>query len=146
MYTRSFPSRRMPPDYGGTALVIKNNDEISSDAHSIDDFSSNMRPRRTLISKPLPQTVPVPSAPFGVLGQEDAKEADYIEDEKPALKTGADITDNSRKPVFFDPENLKSDDLLLLGIALMLLYDKDENGSIPLDALLIIAMIYLSGL
>ena len=146
MYTRSFPSRRMPPDYGGTALVIKSNDEISSETNNTDGFSSDMRPRRTLISRPLPQTIPIPSAPFGISGQEDAKEADFTDDEEHALETDTDITDISRKPVFFDPENLKSDDLLLLGIALMLLYDKDENGSIPLDALLIIAMIYLSGL
>ena len=50
-------------------------------------------------------------------------------------------------PSLFDLENLKNDDLLLLGIAFMLLAEKNNDRSnIPTDALLILAMLYLSGL
>ncbi len=145
MYTRSFPSRRMPPDYGGTALVVKNSDDNSTKKILNDTSQASMRPRRTLISRQAPPLVPPISAPFGILGQEDAKET-LLPDatEQPMIEVAA--TEPMQKQSIFDPENLKSDDLLLLGIALMLLYDKDENGNIPLDALLILAMIYLSGL
>lgn len=144
MYTRSFPSRRMPPDYSGTALVVKRTDEEPSSQSIFDEPSSNMRPRRTLISKPLPPVIPPISAPFGISGQKDAEESSTTSNAP--LTSDTALADHIQKQAFFDPESLKSDDLLLLGIALMLLYDKDESGNIPLDALLIIAMLYLSGL
>lgn len=145
MYTRSFPSRRMPPDYGGTALVVKNNDDNLIDTKTNDSSQTDMRPRRTLISKQAPPLAPPMTAPFGIHGQEYAKESSLPDvPEKQMIEVSA--TEPIQKQSIFDPENLKSDDLLLLGIALMLLYDKDANGNIPLDALLILAMIYLSGL
>ena len=146
MYTRSFPSRRMPPDYGGTALVVKNTEDKNSQEQAQDAFPSDMRPRRTLISRPVPPILPQFSAPFGILGQEDAKEISSEGEQKDGTATIEASEISSPKQTLFNPEALKSDDLLLLGIALMLLYDKDENGEIPLDALLILAMIYLSGL
>ena len=146
MYTRSFPSRRMPPDYSGTALVVKRTDEEPSSQSIFDEPSSNMRPRRTLISKPLPPVTPPISAPFGISGQKDAEESSATSDTPSTPDTDTALTDHIPKQAFFDPESLKSDDLLLLGIALMLLYNKDESGNIPFDALLIIAMLYLSGL
>jgi hypothetical protein len=136
----------MPPDYGGTALVVKNTEDKNEQAKAQDVIPSDMRPRRTLISRPTPPVLPPISAPFGISGQEDAKEisSEHKQDNEAIInESPAELTPN---PTLFSPETLKSDDLLLLGIALMLLYDKGEGNDIPLDALLILAMIYLSGL
>ena len=145
MYTRSFPSRRMPPDYSGTALVVKKPEENYTGSFNDIDSQSDFRPRRTLISKSPSRPTPPISAPFGISGQNDAEEISVI----PSTEEELDIASEPEVPAhnsYFEPQNLKSDDLLLLGIALMLLYSKDESGNIPLNALLILAMIYLSGL
>ena len=45
-----------------------------------------------------------------------------------------------------DLSKLGSDDLLLLGLAFLIFTDKDRDGEIPVDALLILATLFLSGL
>ena len=49
------------------------------------------------------------------------------------------------KPLI-DLSKLGSDDLLLLGLAFLIFTDKEREGDIPVDALLILATLFLSGL
>ena len=152
MYTRSYSSRRLPPDYGGTALTVNQ--------------QGSERPREALIQTPPEQRRPIGQTtdekdyskipqppfppPFGLdfLGQSgevpavginsEARDVVQIEEAKPKEADGISSIIN----------NLKSDDLLLLGLALLLFAESEKDGSssVPTDALLILAMLYLGGL
>ena len=161
MYTRSFPSRRgvtssqLPPDYGGTALVVNHSESTESQPRALTlgrGGGAKERPREPFLndertSAPIPPFPP----PFGVRGQDEADkevaaspyhdENDVCELIPPSTKEASGIGS------LLDPSNLKSDDLLLLGLALLFFTDKEfSDGEFPTDALLILAMLYLSGL
>ena len=85
--------------------------------------------------------------PFGIYGQNGEGE-EY--DNEPAsavpdFSLSRDRQHNDDKPLI-DLSKLKSDDLLLLGLALLIFTDKERDGEIPVDALLILATLFLSGL
>lgn len=141
MYTRSFPSRRMPPDYGGTALVIgpQHQDEPRA---AITDPTADRRIRRHG-EKPDPKTTfDVFPPPLGIFGQENADV-----DEAQSAYEPEEVTPRIESPAsLMSLDRLKSDDLLLLGLALLLFTDKDGEDGISTDALLILAILFFSGL
>lgn len=156
MYTRSYPKRSLPPDYGGTALTIRPPETEEAEpmvreavlAPSRD--SDNRRPRRPPFGKERPPERPLPPPPFGGTGvTSEAPPPPPLSPPPPIprnLPVGAE-EQHSSLGHFLDPANLKSDDLLLLGLALLLIGDKDRpEGESCADALLLLAMLYVSGL
>lgn len=158
MYTRSYPKRSLPPDYGGTALTVHLPEEGGTReaiAAPLSSDSANRRPRRPPFgreSRPARPPIPPPFGGNGVeeepsLRAEAQKSAPPQEPTPPSesLSTGAE-----ERPSFLHSlwdSSFKSDDLLLLGLALLLLSDKDRpEGESCADALLLLAMLYVSGL
>lgn len=187
MYTRSYASKgiastRIPPDYGGTALVIRQ--ETPEDTANISQTPSDpvpaaqtaraaeRSPRRRAATVPHGDTgarypISYPEAqykssrglevrsPFGDKAQSELDEAFMpTEEVAPQSLDGDSVLEasavasvernNEHKGVFgsiFSPETLKSDDLLLLGL-MFLLFEEGGNGR---EALLILAVLYLSG-
>lgn len=154
MYTRSYPKRTvtdnapLPPDYGGTALVIKPPESEPQPraalTHSRAPFSGNDgKPRRMLYgydggaygneNKFEP--------PFGSLGQNGEGQ-----EENTDIPSASMIAESKKPAPVIDLSKLKTDDLLLLGLAFLIFTDKDRDEDIPIDALLILAMLFLSGL
>ncbi len=189
MYTRSYGSRggastRLPPDYGGTALVIRQPEaetEGATEASAISvEAPPSMQSPRPAERSPrrrstalgnrdtrarYPISTPEPSyngprefeiqPPFGNRAPDDAVNSDYGETadngdisesgaplEVSAEVSGAEAEHKSVLGSIFAPENLKSDDLLLLGLMFLLF---GEGGGSK-EALLILAVLYLSGL
>ena len=151
MYTRSYPKRSLPPDYGGTALTIRPPEPQEDDPPAREAMlapsqdSGNRRSRRPPSARePMPER-PFPPPPFGGIGI-------TAEEHSPPPPMPRELQANTtehRSPLgnFLDPNLLKSDDLLLLGLALLLISDKDRpEGESCADALLILAMLYVSGL
>lgn len=160
MYTRSFPSRRgvtssqLPPDYGGTALVVNHSESSESQPRALTlgrGGGAKERPREPFLNdeRNVPPVPPFPP-PFGVRGQDEARQAPaafHHENEDDVCPIDENENGSPSVPSFLDPSNLKSDDLLLLGLALLFFTDKEfSDGEFPTDALLILAMLYLSGL
>lgn len=158
MYTRSYPRRSLPPDYGGTALTIRPPEAEDAEPAAREAVlapsqdSGNRRPRRPPFGRERPPERPSPPPPFGGAGvtsevppppQPPLSPSPPMPRELPAGAEGQHPFLGS----FLDPGNLKSDDLLLLGLALLLISDKDRpEGESCADALLILAMLYVSGL
>ena len=155
MYTRSYPKRTpsdnapIPPDYGGTALVIKPHEPEPQPRSALTypraPFSGNDgKPKRMLYGyedNVIYGNEDKFEAPFGSLGQNGEGQ------ENNAEITSSSIIEEVKKPApVIDLSKLKTDDLLLLGLAFLIFTDKDRDEGIPIDALLILAMLFLSGL
>ncbi len=158
MYTRSYSKRTtdapLPPDYGGTALTMKPpSDEtpvraaLTRQSGRGTAFGRDITPRRPQYNEenyrePSDGIIDKTEPPFGILGQNgegERYENGQMSDTSPtALNDGG-------KPLI-DLSKLGSDDLLLLGLAFLIFTDKDRDGEIPVDALLILATLFLSGL
>lgn len=162
MYTRSFPSRRvnnerpLPPDYGGTALVVNQRQNTDGTRRALISGSEQVqvneskRPRQPLFEDERDDAPDIPfPPPFGSRGQDERniqREVSHTEPESESVSL-APKNDSSPLASILDGVNVKSDDLLLLGLALLFFTDKESlSGDIPTDALLILAMLYLSGL
>lgn len=148
----------MPPDYGGTALVInnppksvperdeKNSGTAAPERHgdasrdggrygkSTENPADNGRyPRRTSEDPGdyAADDAGIFTAPFGENGQSE-QNADG---------------ENGEKIGLFGSKNLKTDDLLLLGLIILLMSDKKTDSDVSShEALLILAVLYLSGM
>ncbi len=157
MYTRSYSSRSnnatLPPDYGGTALTVKPpTDEIpirsalTRPTGRGTSFGRDITPRRPQYNEenyrePSDEIIDKTEAPFGIYGQ-NGEGSTYENEPTPVSVPTASRVD---KPLI-DLSKLGSDDLLLLGLAFLIFTDKDRDGEIPVDALLILATLFLSGL
>ena len=156
MYTRSYnrtPETPLPPDYGGTALTIKPPSEDSHVKSALtaasrrgSDFGRDITPRRPQYSEenyrePIDEIVDKTEPPFGIYGQ-NGEGLTYENEQAPV---SAPTALQESKPLI-DLSKLGSDDLLLLGLAFLIFTDKEREGEIPIDALLILATLFLSGL
>ena len=193
MYTRSYGNQRngmrssLPPDYGGTALVIHQPEPPTPrsvpDPEPDKSLSPNWQGNRTVTgerharrpqqNRPSPVTEDNGTSARRLLQKDDrprrgigsvgrspfgGKAGAFAEPEKGREYAGDRENRNSEdfeEPLsspfsaFLDPAQLKSDDLLLLGLIFLLLSDsaKSENGGENCrEALLILAVLYLSGL
>lgn len=151
MYTRSYPSRkkesdsRLPPDYGGTALTVKQGEgDNKRRALTAEPSASREHPHRPVNIAVDKETEPPPffAPPFGDLGQNGEG---VSEDAMTEVQTAEETAEASSRPVI-DLSRIRTDDLLLLGLALMFFLDKEKEDGLPLDALMIIAVLFLSGL
>lgn len=157
MYTRSFSTRQgpthrpLPPDYGGTALTIPRSEESALPEGAArpavtpppPSDSYGRRSRRPLSSRQEFSPSPRPEAPppFGGVGQPPRRKV------PPKEKGGLSLPETtSTSESGFRLLHLQSDDLLLLGLAMLLLNDKDRPEGSSNDALLLLAMLYVSGL
>ncbi len=157
MYTRSYASRNteapLPPDYSGTALTLRPPTDESQPRAALTRpssrgtaFGRDITPRYPQYSEenyrePSDDIVDKNEAPFGILGQNGEGERKVNEPIPDALMTAS----RESRPLI-DLSKLGSDDLLLLGLAFLIFTDKDREGDIPVDALLILATLFLSGL
>ena len=157
MYTRSYAGRNhgapLPPDYSGTALTLKPpTDEapirtaLTRSSGRGTSFGRDVTPRYPQYSEenyiePSDGIVDKTEAPFGILGQNG--EGEGYDNEPFSASAAASSRDG--KPLI-DLSKLGSDDLLLLGLAFLIFTDKEREGEIPVDALLILATLFLSGL
>lgn len=157
MYTRSYAGRNnaspLPPDYSGTALTLKPPSEetpirtaLTRPSGRGTAFGRDITPRRPQYSEgsyrePGDDIVDKTEAPFGILGQNG--EGERYENEP--IPNSVPTSSRTDKPLI-DLSRLGSDDLLLLGLAFLIFTDKDREGDIPVDALLILATLFLSGL
>ncbi len=160
MYTRSYGNKRInrttevspPPDYGGTAITIKQN-EYSENQNSNSsvivadriprrrDFSKNSDEKNNTLARKNLDTEDVNKrnqisskfeAPFGENGQPDAAPS--------SLRKLDKVISN-----FVDPQNLKSDDLLLLGL-IFLLFKEGADNDCTKEAIMLLSILYLTGL
>ncbi len=157
MYTRSYGRRDtpLPPDYGGTALTVKPPSEEAPVRAALTRQSSrgsakgrDITPRRLQYDEesyriPSDDIIDRTEAPFGILGQNG--EGEEYESEPTSDTTAASLPEHGKRPLI-DLSKLKTDDLILLGLAFLIFTDKDREGDIPIDALMIIAVLFLSGL
>ena len=109
-------------------------------------FGRDITPRRPQYSEenyrePSDEVIDKIEAPFGILGQNGEGQ----ERENEPMPNASVGTGLSEKPLI-DLSRLKTDDLLLLGLAFLIFTDKDREGEMPIDALLILATLFLSGL
>lgn len=157
MYTRSYASRNteapLPPDYSGTALTLRPPTDEAPPRAALTRpsgrgtaFGRDITPRYPQYSEenyrePSDDIVEKNEAPFGILGQNGEGERKVNEPISDALSTAS----RESRPLI-DLSKLGSDDLLLLGLAFLIFTDKDRDGDIPVDALLILATLFLSGL
>ena len=157
MYTRSYAGRNtdapLPPDYGGTALTLKVPSEeapirsaLTRSSGRGNAFGRDITPRYPQYSEesyrePSDDVVDKTEAPFGIYGQNGEGEG-YGNEPVPSSAAASSHVD---KPLI-DLSKLRSDDLLLLGLAFLIFTDKEREGEIPVDALLILATLFLSGL
>ena len=157
MYTRSYAGRNtdapLPPDYGGTALTLKAPSEeapiraaLTRSSGRGNAFGHDITPRYPQYSEetyrePSDDVVDKTEAPFGIYGQNGEGEG-YGNESVPSSAAASSHVD---KPLI-DLSKLGSDDLLLLGLAFLIFTDKEREGEIPVDALLILATLFLSGL
>ena len=156
MYTRSYARNSaspLPPDYSGTALTLKPPSEEAPVRSALTRpsgrgtaFGRDITPRRPQYSEesyrePGDDTVDKTEAPFGIFGQNG--EGERYENEP--IPNSVQTSSRADKPLI-DLSKLGSDDLLLLGLAFLIFTDKDREGDIPVDALLILATLFLSGL
>lgn len=163
MYTRSYrnstyPSARsLPPDYGGTALVIapaesspprqQPEPRFAERRQQLSPLPEDNQPRirreTSVRQKPTVGRGPLSPPPFGGQGQPSGDPTPNTD--IPASVERNDIGEQEeavRLSRLFDPTNLKSDDLLLLGLILLFLSEGEENGR---DALLLLAALYMAG-
>ncbi len=181
MYTRSYGNQRngvrtqLPPDYGGTALVIKQPEAQSENKSAVgyDDKNGGImaerRSRRQMGQSRERAEAPRRTDTTARRSLDDDRQRhntenrDNKDDFRPPFggETGAETEETavstssdegklfSLKGKVFDPEHLKSDDLLLLGLLFLLFHD-DTDGEVGREgcreALLILAVLYLSGL
>ncbi len=162
MYTRSYSNRTadapLPPDYGGTALTLK----VPTDEAPIKtaltrpmgrgtSFGRDITPRYPQYTEenyrePSDGIVDKTEPPFGIYGQNGEGEK---RENEPTASVAISPTREARhhddKPLI-DLSKLKNDDLLLLGLAFLIFTDKEREGEMPVDALLILATLFLSGL
>ena len=164
MYTRSYNNRptpqvrSLPPDYGGTALVISQPDPAPKSEAPLPPpprFAERRHPhtpasekndipqirRETLTAAPIPPSDPIGAPPFGGMGQPSEETSAFLS------SPGEEMSPPPPPPPspldkLFDPANLKSDDLLLLGLLLLLA----GEGSAGQDSLLLLAALYMAGL
>ncbi len=157
MYTRSYSNRinnaPLPPDYSGTALTLRPPTEevparaaLTRPSGRGTAFGRDITPRYPQYSEenyrePSDGIVDKTEAPFGILGQNGEGEREVNEPIPDSLPTAS----RESRPLI-DLSKLGSDDLLLLGLAFLIFTDKDREGDIPVDALLILATLFLSGL
>ena len=157
MYTRSYAGRNtdapLPPDYGGTALTLKVPSEeapiraaLTRSSGRGNAFGRDITPRYPQYSEetyrePSDDVVDKTEAPFGIYGQNGEGEG-YRNESVPSSAAASSHVD---KPLI-DLSKLGSDDLLLLGLAFLIFTDKEREEEIPVDALLILATLFLSGL
>ncbi len=163
MYTRSYSRDNgvrtpLPPDYGGTALVINSPDKEGqghadqsaitaperavprrrerraesiprNDEDSVRDGRRELEKKRDEEQKKEPDTL---ISPFGGLGQ----------------TLSHSVADKKHEGLFhglFSPDNIRSDDLLLLGL-MFLMYSEGLEKEGCKEAMLLLAVIYLSGI
>ncbi len=157
MYTRSYPRRNeekpLPPDYGGTALTVKpplseppKRAALTHESSRGSAKGRDITPRRPQYDEenyrlPSDDVIDKTEPPFGILGQNGEGEEYENEPMNETVPTAA----KEEKPLI-DLSKLKTDDLLLLGLAFLIFTDKDREDGIPIDALLILATLFLSGL
>ncbi len=157
MYTRSYAGRNndapLPPDYSGTALTLKPPSEeapiraaLTRSSGRGTAFGRDITPRYPQYTEESyrerkDDIVDKTEAPFGILGQNG--EGERYENEP--IPNSVPTSSRTDKPLI-DLSKLGSDDLLLLGLAFLIFTDKDREGEIPVDALLILATLFLSGL
>lgn len=157
MYTRSYVGRNndtpLPPDYGGTALTLKPPTDEATARVALTRpsgrgtaFGRDITPRYPQYSEenyrePSDAIVDKTEAPFGIYGQNGEGERYENEPTPDSLPTAS----RESRPLI-DLSKLGSDDLLLLGLAFLIFTDKEREGDIPVDALLILATLFLSGL
>ena len=156
MYTRSYAGRNnapLPPDYSGTALTLRPPAEevqpraaLTRPSGRGKAFGRDITPRYPQYSEenyrePSDDIIDKTEAPFGLLGQNGEGEIDANEPISDAIQA----VSHDIRPLI-DLSKLGSDDLLLLGLAFLIFTDKDRDGEIPVDALLILATLFLSGL
>ena len=165
MYTRSYARRTtdapLPPDYGGTALTLRPPTDEAPARSALTrptgrgtSFGRDITPRRPQYTEenyrePSDEVIDKTEAPFGIYGQNGEGERYENEPTSVSVQTAARQSREGRvrddKPLI-DLSKLGSDDLLLLGLAFLIFTDKDRDGEIPVDALLILATLFLSGL
>ncbi|MBQ8254070.1 MAG: hypothetical protein IJY94_01035 [Clostridia bacterium] len=163
MYTRSYASRNtdtpLPPDYGGTALTLRNPTDEAPTRSALtrpsgrgNAFGRDITPRYPQYNEENYREagdgiIEKNEPPFGIYGQNGEGEERQNEPvSAPAAITAPHVeTVRGDKPLI-DLSKLGSDDLLLLGLAFLIFTDKDRDGEIPVDALLILATLFLSGL
>lgn len=144
MYTRSYSKTEartpLPPDYGGTALVIG-----TPPAKDISQ-PAERSPRRPVVPCPdcigspenkEPDRAPLPP-PFGD-GRPDTGAGQSCD--RPPEPPAGGIFPTS----LFDPGHLKNDDLLLLGLIFLMLKEGEDREGCR-EMLLILAVLYLSGM
>lgn len=182
MYTRSYGNQRngvrtqLPPDYGGTALVIKQPEAQSENKSAVgyDDKNGGIiterRSRRQMgqnreRTEPLHRTTDTTARRSldDARPRRNTENKDNKDDFRPPFggETGVETAETaasafpdegrlfSQKGMIFDPEHLKSDDLLLLGLLFLLFSDESDGegrSESCREALLILAVLYLSGL
>lgn len=164
MYTRSYGNKRTgrmteatpPPDYGGTALVIKQNGHLenqgtksaSGSAIVADriprrrEFRDNVNERKDTSARKKLDSEESNSnsqgegrfeSPFGENGGQFESASSTLKKLDKAVAG------------FINPENLKSDDLLLLGLIFLLFKEGADNDGAK-EAIMLLAILYLSGL
>lgn len=155
MYTRSYPSRRpLPVDYGGTALTVKGQGQFREEENDISQGTQSNIPKRPISFSRSEQRQPIFPPPFGYEDREEPLQENEPRQEilestsEPETQEIQATEDSHVSPSLFSVGNLKSDDLLLLGLAFLLYAEKNnsDDGQFPTDALLILAMLYLSGI
>lgn len=148
MYTRSYSKGEvrtsLPPDYGGTALVV----------------GAPPPPRETPITaERSPRRPSARCRDCTVLSGENAGESDQIQPEDLSNDISEPINTSAEHPccpeaptdegifsaALFDPGHLKNDDLLLLGL-IFLMFKEGEGREGCKEMLLILAVLYLSGM
>jgi hypothetical protein len=161
MYTRSYVGRNndtpLPPDYGGTALTLKPPTDEATARVALTRpsgrgaaFGRDITPRYPQYSEdnyrePSDAIADKTEAPFGIYGQNGEGER-YENEPTEALSASARNERRQKEKPLVDLSKLGSDDLLLLGLAFLIFTDKEREGDIPVDALLILATLFLSGL
>lgn len=155
MYTRSYARRStdtpLPPDYGGTALTLKVPTEEAPTRSALTRQSGRGSASGREITPRYPQyteenyrepsddVVDKTEPPFGIYGQNG-------EGQERENEPTVNVASQSESKPLIDLSKLKNDDLLLLGLAFLIFADKEREGEIPVDALLILATLFLSGL
>ena len=151
MYTRSYPKSgartQLPPDYGGTALVIGT---PPPPPHGVPE-PAERSPRRPVV--PCPDCIGTPekpddggkplSPPFG-----DGCPEGSCPGGAPS-ENGGCRPEPPQGGIFpaslFDPGHLKNDDLLLLGLIFLMLKEGEDREGCR-EMLLILAVLYLAGM
>ena len=157
MYTRSYSDKNggapLPPDYSGTALTLRppsaetpTRAALTRQSTRATAFGRDITPRYPTYSEENyresgDEVSEGTAPPFGIYGQNGEGQ-----DRENEPSQSASIGGNRCDKPLIDLSKLKSDDLLLLGLAFLIFSDKEREGEMPVDALLILATLFLSGL